>query len=140
MPKHWRAKPAGGIPRGIAAGGIPLLSYGFRPFFLAAGEFAPLAMVLWLGTLIGGWEVGGSSYGPVAWHAHEMLFGYTSAALTGFLLTTIPNWTGRLPVAGAPLLTIVLLWLAGRVVMAAPDVLGQGASAVIDSAFLPVIL
>ncbi len=140
MPKHWIARPAGGIPRGITADGIPLLSYGFRPFFLAAGAFAPLAMILWLGALIGGWEVGGSSYGPVAWHAHEMVFGYTAAALTGFLLTTIPNWTGRLPVAGAPLLAIVLLWLAGRIVMAAPDLLGQGSSAAIDGAFLPVIL
>lgn len=140
MPKYWRARPAGGISRGVGTAGIPLLSYGFRPFFLAAGVFAPLAMVGWLGSLIGGWELGGSSYGPVAWHAHEMLFGYTAAALTGFLLTTIPNWTGRLPVAGTPLLALVLLWLAGRVVMAAPDVLGSTLSAVIDAAFLPVIL
>jgi uncharacterized protein involved in response to NO len=140
MAQHWRAKPTGGIARGIAIDGAPLLSYGFRPFFLAAGLFAPLAMMLWLGALIGGWEIGGSSHGPVNWHAHEMLFGYTTAALTGFLLTTIPNWTGRLPVSGGPLLALALLWLAGRVAMAAPDVLGPIPSAIIDSAFLPVIL
>ena len=140
MALNWRTKPTGSIPRGIASDGTPLLSYGFRPFFLGAGFFAPLAMILWLGALIGGWEIGGSSYGPVNWHAHEMLFGYTTAALTGFLLTTIPNWTGRLPVSGGPLLALALLWLAGRVTMAAPDVLGSGISAAVDSAFLPVIL
>ena len=30
------------------------------------------------------------------WHAHEMLFGYLQAVLAGFVLTAIPNWTGRL--------------------------------------------
>lgn len=140
MARHWRAKPTGGIPRGVATDGIALLSYGFRPFFLAAGLFAPLAMLLWLGALTGGWEIGGAAYGPVNWHAREMLFGYTTAALTGFLLTTIPNWTGRLPVSGGPLLAIALLWVSGRVAMAAPDVLGQGLSAAVDSAFLPLIL
>lgn len=133
-------KPAGGIPRGVAAEGISLFSYGFRPFFLAAGVFAPLAMLVWIGALIAGWDIGGVSYGPGNWHAHEMLFGYATAVLTGFLLTTIPNWTGRLPVSGPPLLGIALLWLAGRLTMTAPDVLGVIPSAVIESAFLPAIL
>ena len=53
-----------------------------------------LAMVLWIGALATGWEIGGS-YGAPYWHAHEMLFGYSSAALAGFLLTAVPNWTGR---------------------------------------------
>jgi uncharacterized protein involved in response to NO len=140
MGQHWRAKRSGNIPRGIATDGLPLLSYGFRPFFLAAGLFALIAMSLWLGAVFGGWSVGGSSYGAVLWHAHEMLFGYTTAALAGFLLTTIPNWTGRLPVSGAPLLGLILLWTAGRLVMAAPDLLGGTISAVIDGAFLPVLL
>ncbi len=97
-------------------------------------------MCIWLGAILAGWEIGGSSYGPVNWHAHEMLFGYTAAALTGFLLTTIPNWTGRLPVSGNALVAIGLLWLAGRIVMAAPGLVGQGPSAAVDSAFLLVIL
>jgi uncharacterized protein involved in response to NO len=32
-----------------------------------------------------------------------MLYGYLPAVIAGFLLTAIPNWTGRLPVAGLPL-------------------------------------
>ena len=41
-----------------------------------------------------------SRFDPLAWHIHEMLFGFAMAAIAGFLLTAIPNWTGRPPVAG----------------------------------------
>ncbi len=126
------------VPRGIARSGPAILSYGFRTFFLGAGVFAIAAMLLWIGAIAFGWEVGGD-YGMVQWHAHEMLFGYTSAALAGFMLTAIPNWTGRLPVSGPQLLGLVLLWLAGRVAMALPGLLGVPGSAVVDSLFLPVL-
>ena len=140
MSAYWNAEgQRGGIPRGIAREGLPILSYGFRPFFLAAGVFAFLAMALWLGALLLGWSIGGTLYDPVTWHGREMLFGYAVAALAGFLLTTVPNWTGRLPVSGTPLLLLLLLWLGGRLAMAAPNVLGETGSAVIDCAFLLVL-
>ena len=61
-----------------------------------------------------------------AWHTHELLFGYGLAVVAGFLLTAIPNWTGRLPLAGRPLLALVGLWLAGRLAVAlAAAVLAQ---------------
>jgi uncharacterized protein involved in response to NO len=126
------------ITRGIAHSGPAILSYGFRPFFLLAGCFAFLAMAGWIGALSFGWELGGS-YGALNWHAHEMLFGYASAALAGFLLTAIPNWTGRLPVSGLPLLGIVTLWMAGRVAMAFPDIVGLPLSLVLDACFLPTM-
>ena len=126
------------VPRGIRRDGPAVLSYGFRPFFLGAGLYAILAMGLWLGALGGLVSVGGA-YGPIAWHAHEMLFGYATAALAGFLLTTIPNWTGRFPLSGGPLLGLFLLWGAGRIAMAAPDLLGLSVSAAIDTAFLGVV-
>lgn len=129
----------GGIPRGLATSGPALLSYGFRPFFLAAGLFAVAAMVLWMGALTLGWEIGGRTYGALNWHAHEMLFGYASAALAGFMLTAIPNWTGRLPVSGGPLLALVLLWLAGRVAMSAPDLFGLYPAALADATFMPAL-
>ena len=130
---------SGGIPRGIATDGVALLSYGFRPFFLGAGVFAVLAMGLWIGALGFGWEVGGLRYGALYWHAHEMLFGYTVAALAGFMLTAIPNWTGRLPVSGPPLLALALLWLAGRVVMLAPELFGLYPAAAIEATFVPAL-
>ena len=126
------------VPRGIATSGLPLLSYGFRPFFLVATIFAALAMTLWIAALTTGLEIGGS-YGALNWHAHEMLFGYTSAALAGFMLTAIPNWTGRLPVSGMPLVALVALWVMGRLAMALPDVAGLPASMAIDAAVLPAL-
>ena len=131
-PRAVRRRP---VPRGIDLTGPPLLSYGFRPFFLLAGLHALLAMALWIGALSGLWSVGGSE-GPIAWHAHEMLFGYAAAALAGFVLTAVPNWTGRLPVSGLPLLLLCGLWLAGRVASLAPQLLGEAASAGLDMLFL----
>jgi len=127
------------VPRGIARSGPVIFSYGFRPFFLAAGLWAIAAMALWIGALAVGWEIGGS-YGGPWWHAHEMLFGYSSAALAGFLLTAVPNWTGRLPVSGTPLVVLFAVWCAGRLVLLAPDLLGLLPSILIDAAFLPLLL
>lgn len=126
------------VPRGIARSGPPVLSYGFRPFFLLAGIFAIAAMVGWIGALIAGWEIGGD-YGMLNWHAHEMLFGYTSAALAGYMLTAIPNWTGRLPVSGLPLLGLVAVWLVGRLVMAVPGGIGLPLSMLVEACFLPLM-
>ena len=116
---------------------IPALSYGFRPFFLGAASWAALAMVLWLGVVTSAWTVA-ESYGPVAWHAHELLFGYVSAVVAGFLLTAIPNWTGRLPVRGGPLLVLFLLWAAGRIALLAVDWIGLVAAMAVDALFLIV--
>lgn len=131
-----RGTPHKPVPRGIALSGPAILSYGFRPFFLSAGVYAIIAMVLWIGALSGLWSVGGAE-GPIGWHAHEMLFGYAAAALGGFILTAVPNWTGRLPVSGKPLAALAGLWLAGRLVSLAPAVLGDIASAAVDAVFLP---
>lgn len=134
----FRPLASGGIPRGVAQSGPAILSYGFRPFFLGAGIWAIAAMGLWVAALTAGLSVGGS-LGPVNWHAHEMVFGYTGAALGGFMLTAIPNWTGRLPVSGTPLLLLVLLWLAGRVVFLVPDLVGVVPALVIEGLFLPAL-
>jgi uncharacterized protein involved in response to NO len=117
---------------------LALLSYGFRPFFLGAALWACLAMALWIGLLSGSWAFA-NGYGVIAWHAHELLFGYIAAVMTGFLLTAIPNWTGRFPLQGRPLLALFLLWLAGRAAMLATDKIGTGAAAVTDCAYLIVL-
>ena len=103
--------------------GVALLSYGFRPFFLGGAIWAALAMVLWLAVLTGAAGLP-TRLDPVSWHAHEFLYGYLSAIAGGFLLTAIPNWTGRLPIAGWSLGGLFLLWLLGRL-------------AVVTSAFWP---
>ena len=74
----------------------PVLTAGFRPFFLAASCWAVVALALWLAMLMGLIALP-SRFDPLSWHVHEMLFGYLPAVITGFLFTAIPNWTGRLP-------------------------------------------
>ena len=111
--------------------GPAVFSVGLRPFFLFSALWAAIAAPLWLYAFLSGGPVG------LGWHVHEMLFGYTGGVTVGFLLTAVPNWTGRLPVMGAPLVALSALWLAGRLAMLAAAELGVWAS-VIDSAFLVV--
>ncbi len=80
-----------------------------------------------------------TAFDTVAWHYHELLFGYVAAVLAGFALTAIPNWTGRLPLQGAPLLALALLWLAGRVAIAVSALIGVWAAAAIDLLFLAAL-
>lgn len=115
--------------------GPAILSYGFRPFFLAAGIWAAFAMAVWLPMLAGRLELP-TAFGPIEWHAHELLYGFVPAAIAGFLLTAVPNWTGRLPVTGAPLLGLFLVWVAGRVAVLISGWIGAPLAAIMDLAFL----
>src|SRR5678815_4383514 len=87
---------------------------GFWPFFLLAALWAAIAVPVRLAAYLHGYTIGGALPAMV-WHAHEMVYGFGLAAVTGFLLTAVPNWTGRLPLAGLPLAALAALWLAGRV-------------------------
>jgi uncharacterized protein involved in response to NO len=118
--------------------GPALFSYGFRPLFLAAGLFAALAVPLWMLVWSGDIALNGP-FSPLDWHIHEMLFGYTSAVIAGFLFTAIPNWTGRMPTRGWPLMMLTALWLAGRLAVAGMLGLGPLAVMVVDCAFMLAI-
>src|SRR5579875_1617216 len=96
------------IPRYRPHTGPALLSAGFRPFFLAASLWAAVAIPLWLAAYAAGLAVP-TALAPVVWHVHEMVFGFAAAAVAGFLLTAIPNWTGRLPLQGGPLAALAAL-------------------------------
>src|SRR5690606_16871408 len=76
---------------------------------------------------------------PLAWHRHEMLFGFVGAVVAGFLLTAIPNWTGRLPIAGPPLAALAGLWLAGRLAVLFSAYTGAAVAAVLDVGFYGVL-
>src|SRR5215467_3457060 len=90
------------IPRYRSHAGPVILSAGFRPFFLGASIWAAVAVPLWLGTYAEGLALP-TKLAPPVWHAHEMVFGYAAATVAGFLLTAIPNWTGRMPLQGGSL-------------------------------------
>ncbi len=118
--------------------GPALFSFGFRPFFLGGAVWVVFAMLVWILMLAGSVELP-TRFDPVAWHAHEFLFGYLGAVLAGFLLTAVPNWTGRLPIVGWPLAALFALWCAGRIAILTAAVWPVGVAAGIDIAF-PVVL
>ena len=115
--------------------GPALFSYGFRPFFLFGAAWSALALALWL-PMLSGHLVLPTALSPIDWHVHELIYGYVPAIVAGFLLTAVPNWTGRLPVVGTPLIALFSIWVAGRVAIALSLVLTQVVAAVIDLAFL----
>ncbi|AOE85952.1 NnrS family protein [Pseudomonas sp. TCU-HL1] len=93
----------------------PIWRLGFRPFFLFGTAFALLAVLIWILALhghVGTWQPAG---GWLAWHRHEMVFGFGGAIIAGFLLTAVQNWTGNPGLRGRSLALLVTLWLAARV-------------------------
>lgn len=126
----------------IATGRKPrlaLFAYGFRPFFLLAGVWAVLGMAIWLLTLLtGAWPSAGLE--PVRWHMHEMLYGFVAAAVGGFLLTAVPNWTGQRGYAGRPLVALVAVWLFGRLVLLPGMPVSPVLAAYVDLAFFPALI
>lgn len=127
----------GGIPRGVGRDGLVLLSYGFRPFYLGASLWAIATITIWI-CAMNGWLGVGDVYGRSAWHAHELLFGFMPAVLTGYLMTTVPNWTGRFPLSGKPLAGLVFIWIAGRISMLIVAERSFLIPLLIDWIFLPV--
>ena len=116
----------------------PVFAKGFRLFFLLAGAQAVLLLPAWLLTLAGVLQPV-RYFDAMTWHAHEMLFGFTTAVIAGFLLTAVANWTGRETLVGRPLLIAGALWAAGRLAMTIPGALPRFVPAVVDLAFLPVL-
>jgi len=112
-----------------------LLSHGFRPFFLLAAAWAVAGLALWMGAFHGALSIP-SAFDPMAWHRHEMLFGYVAGVIGGFLLTAVPNWTGQPVLTGRPLAGLALLWIAGRAAVASSGIIGVVPAMLIDAAFL----
>jgi uncharacterized protein involved in response to NO len=125
------------IPRYRSYDGPVIFSAGFRPFFLLAALWAAISVPLWLLIFAGEVQLA-SALLPSVWHVHEMVFGYGAAVVAGFLLTSIPNWTGRMPLQGRPLATLVALWIAGRVAVLVSTQIGAVSAAILDLAF-PVL-
>lgn len=118
--------------------GWALLAAGFRPFFLLGSVYAGLAMLVWLPVFYGEITLV-SAFAPRDWHVHEMLYGYLPAVITGFLFTAIPNWTGRLPIQGTPLLALVVVWIAGRLAVTLSAETGWLTAMLVDASFLALV-
>lgn len=120
-----------------------LFGDGFRVFFLAAGLFAILSIGVWAWWLalqaVGGGGDWPTAAAPQQWHAHEMIFGYGAAALGGFFLTAVPNWTGARAVPHVFIAAVAGLWLMGRVAVWSSGILSAGVVAGLDLAFVSVL-
>lgn len=107
------------------------LRSGFRPFFLAAGGYAVVAMLVWYLAFANGWQFPFGGLTAVNWHAHEMVYGYGMAVVAGFLLTAVNNWTGIATLRGLPLLLLFVCWLLARVML----LVGSAVSVVVAASF-----
>jgi uncharacterized protein involved in response to NO len=114
--------------------GFALWNLGFRPFYLLAGIFSAISVLLWMAQY-SGWLPFAYLQGPL-WHGHEMLFGFTMAVVAGFLLTAVRAWTGQPTPVGMPLMALATLWVAGRVLVLTP----LGLLAAIVNAAFPMAL
>ena len=130
--QKWLAQQVARFP-------MSLFAYGFRPFFLACGAYAFIAMALWLAEFLTGFWPGPAPALELV-HAHELFFGVIVAAITGFLLTAVPGWTDGKVLRGLPLAGLFGLWLLGRAAMLASPLLPASLVALVDLAFLPTLL
>jgi len=113
----------------------PFFRGGFRPFFFAGAAWAVIALAVWIGSLHGAVSIP-VAFDPLAWHRHEMLFGFVGAVIAGFVLTAVPNWTGRLPIAGWPLAGLLGLWVAARLAVFFSSAVTLWLAALLDVGFV----
>lgn len=105
------------IQKPVASSGrFALFALGFRPFFLLAGVFAVVSVPLWAAAYVGFFAFPRSSLPGIAWHGHEMIFGYAFAVIAGFLLTAVRNWTQVPTLRGVGLALLALAWLGARLI------------------------
>lgn len=117
---------------------LALFALGFRPFFLLSGLFAIFSIALWVPMFVG-WLPPNSYYGPIGWHSHEMIFGYSAAVIAGFLLTAARNWTQMATAQGWTLVALALIWGFGRILPFFPSVVPPAVIALVDLSFLPAL-
>ena len=116
----------------------PFFRGGFRPFFFAGATWALIALCLWICSLLGEITLP-TAMEALAWHRHEMLFGFVGAIIGGFLLTAVPNWTGRLPIAGWPLAGLFSLWAAARLAVLFSGAVSLWVAGLLDVGFFVVL-
>lgn len=107
---------------------------GFRPFYLLGAAFAALSLPLWIASYLGQGNLAGHVH--MQWHAHEMLFGFAPAIITGFLFTAVRSWTGQPTPTGVVLAALAALWVLARILLLTGPV---SLAALVDVLFLPAV-
>jgi uncharacterized protein involved in response to NO len=114
-------------------------SSGFRPFFLLGAAYGPLAVAIWYGARLGVWPLAGGAWPPALWHAHELLYGFSTAIVCGVLLTALPSWAGAGELRGVPIVVLAALWLAARVALLLQPALPARVAMLADCALVPLL-
>lgn len=117
-----------------------VFGYAFRPLFALLGLQGLLIIPYWALAWSGLFPMPAITINPLWWHGHEMLFGFAGAAIAGFLLTAVANWTKRPPVAGYRLLLLCVLWLFARLAWCLPSTAALPIAAALDLGFDGVLL
>jgi uncharacterized protein involved in response to NO len=117
----------------------PLFAMGFRAFFALAGLSALALIAVWNSLSDGSLHID-NYYPAINWHAHEMLLGYSTAVIAGFLLTAVRNWTNTQTVTPDQLVSLCFLWIYGRVLPFYSEFVPDVLIAAIDWAFLPALI
>jgi uncharacterized protein involved in response to NO len=137
-PSVTRGEQMLALRRRRMANSYPFFRGGFRPFFFGGAAWAVIALTLWIASLSGALSLP-TALDPLAWHRHEMLFGFVGAIMAGFLLTAVPNWTGRLPIAGWPLAGLFGIWGAARLALLFSGVVTIPVAAILDVGFFALL-
>jgi uncharacterized protein involved in response to NO len=113
----------------------PVSPDGLKPSFFTGALWAGLLSLVALPVGFGSTEVG-TAYTPADWYAHEGLYGYLAAIITGFLLGTPRQQTQRPPLPGLLLVVLILAWLAGRLAILGSATISAVVAGAVDSVFL----
>ena len=87
------------------------LALGFRPLYPLGAAWAAIAVALWSFAP----QLLPATMGGLAWHAHEMLWGFVATIAVGFLATAGMAWTGLNPLPRPWLAAAVASWAVARV-------------------------
>ena len=121
----------------------PLFLCSFRSFFLAAALYGVAPLLVWLGFLAAGTGLPDVPGGPIVWHAHELMFGFGLAAVAGFVLTAVPEFTVTAAFGRRMTFALLLCWVAARAAFWLSGVLGGAGTvlaALLNSGFMAAIV
>ena len=121
----------------------PLWLCSFRPLFALTLLAGWGLMAAWGAFLFAGLPLPAVAGGPFVWHAHELLLGFTLAAVGGFAMTAVPEFTDSPAFSCRHARWLVALWLLGRAAFWASGAWPQAGlwvSALAHLAFLALLL